>query len=77
MNTIEIPYMDDNKNNTLLKGILIGLAAIGGTLLAAELFKAFSKPITVYRCPNCDGAISAKKRGIKNCPYCNIDLEWE
>lgn len=55
--------------------LITGLAIIGGTLLFANLFKAFSTPKTVYRCPNCNGVI--EKYHQPDCPHCGINLEWD
>ena len=61
---------EDNWFTTLLK---IG-AVIGGAWIAIETIKAFSKPKTVYSCPNCNTDI---EYGIKECNNCHVSLSWE
>ena len=72
--------MNNNEENTImakkeevLGSVLTGLSILGGAILAASLIQTFGKKETVYRCPNCDGAI---KQNTPKCPHCETNLEW-
>lgn len=66
--------MADNKENVILNGIVLGIAAIGGTLLAARLIEQFGSKRIVYECPNCKGYVKLHENP---CPHCKMKLDWD
>jgi lipopolysaccharide biosynthesis regulator YciM len=62
-----------SKDSKIGSTIIDLAAAIGGAWLFVELVKAFGKTKTMYRCPNCNGAIEPL---VGHCPHCRVKLSW-
>ena len=65
--------MNDDEIKALVSGVQAEIARVEGLVPKSEKKDGESEKPETKKCPSCGGDII---EGVKYCPYCGVELEW-